>query len=278
MKNSLLWMVIAMIAITFTSCSNDNEESVNLAEQVAGQYKGFAYASFTYSSTPLTYTDENVTITSNNDGTVNLTFESGAWGTYSINNATAKLENGSYTFTGNGSVSITSHAGSSSYDFTSEVTLTSEKILIIDISLPSVMGGTTIKFTSGDAPDSWNLVGTYKGKTTATFKYSTTPMEYEDDVLTVTVNADDNTTLNINLENSTWGTYEVSNMEVTKVDGVYSFTGSGTVSMGMTEDSKKDYDFTVTGTVSDDKVMNVTFSIPSVMGGTTLTYVSSSVE
>jgi len=53
MKKNFLWMTIAMIAVMCVSCSNNDDEFVNLAQKVAGVYKGDVSATFKYSPAPL---------------------------------------------------------------------------------------------------------------------------------------------------------------------------------------------------------------------------------
>lgn len=151
MKKNFLWMTIVMIAIMCASCSNNDDEFVNLAQKVAGVYKGDVSATFKYSSTPLTYTDESLTVTSNEDGTANLVFESGEWGTYEIKNMQISEANDVYSFSGSGAVSIGMEEDSKkSYDFTVTGTLNTSKVMNITFSIPTVMGGVTLTFISSE--------------------------------------------------------------------------------------------------------------------------------
>ena len=67
------------------------------------------------------------------------------------------------------------------------------------------------------------------------------------------------------------GTFNVLKANVTKSGNDYKFTGNGTVSMGM-ESNKKDYAFTMTGTINTMKdSFSIIFNTPAVMGGLTIT-------
>lgn len=87
--------------------------------------------------------------------------------------------------------------------------------------------------------------------------------------MTLTANGDG--TVKVVFESASWGTYAVESASATKEGDEYIFTGSGTVSMGM-GDATSDYDFTVSGktnTAKDD--YSITFNVPAVMGGLTVT-------
>ena len=152
MKKNFLLMAITMIAIMCASCSNNDDEFVNLAQKVAGDYKGDVSATFKYSPTPLTYADEKITVTSNEDGTANLVLESGEWGTYEIKNMQVAEASDVYSFSGSGKVSIgMAEDSKKSYDFTLAGTLNSSKVMNITFSVPAVMGGVTLTFISSAA-------------------------------------------------------------------------------------------------------------------------------
>ncbi len=118
------------------------------------------------------------------------------------------------------------------------------------------------------------LAGTYEGYTSASFTYVTDPMITSDESFTLTAN-DDGTTLTLSYVSETWGTFTFSSVSATLSDGVYTIEGEGSTVMGMSSDSSSEYDATVSGTISEDKSdFAVTFTVPSVMGGLTVTFYS----
>ncbi len=87
------------------------------------------------------------------------------------------------------------------------------------------------------------LSGIYKGYTDADCTYFQNRYT-DDESLNVTANGDG--TLAVLFESAAWGTFKVDKATVRKNGDNYTFTGEGTVSMGM-GDNVKDYAFTMTG-------------------------------
>ena len=122
-----------------------------------------------------------------------------------------------------------------------------------------------------------NIAGEYSGNTIVSFKYSTTPYSYTDDKLLITDNADG--TVNADFTNSIWGQFSVKEMEVKSDGDKYFFDGSGQVSMGMSEESKKSYDFTLNCTYDRvAKKVSAEFNIPVVMGGVSISFTSNAAQ
>ena len=112
------------------------------------------------------------------------------------------------------------------------------------------------------------VAGSYTGTVSVDFAYGS--MEYEDQTVTLTYLTSD--TVNISYTSDTWGEFTVTGAQVGS-SNPYSISGSGTVSMSMSGDSASEYDFTVEGSVdSDTEACTLTFTIPSVMGGVTVTF------
>lgn len=121
----------------------------------AGTYNGYTSAVFSYNPTPTVTEGEKVTVTANEDGTVNVVLVSGAWGTTTVSNATATVaEDGTYTFAGSGiSVIMSAHTGTTNnYDCTLTGTTTVDKESVEMVFILSIMGGTTVTFHEGNAP------------------------------------------------------------------------------------------------------------------------------
>lgn len=127
-----------------------------VAKMVAGSYSGWSAGSSNYFTN---YGAENtsVKITANEDGTVNVAYTSETWGNVTIENVTVEqAEDGSFTLAGKGTFTM-GMAGSAAKDYDCELTgtISSDKeTYTIDFKLPAVMGGLTITFQNGTAPES----------------------------------------------------------------------------------------------------------------------------
>ena len=121
-----------------------------------------------------------------------------------------------------------------------------------------------------DTPAWETLAGEYADWTSATFKYSATPMATDNEKLTFSVA---NGKLNVELASNQWGTATFSNVTVTQEGSNFKLTGAGSAQLGMHGGSSKAHDCTLAATVSKDKKkMNVIITYPAVMGGTTVTF------
>lgn len=123
---------------------------------VAGTYTGGIYANMSYAQKFQPTADQSISIaTTEGQETVSVTFNNSTWGTFFFPAVTVqKNDDGSYTLSGEGSVAMPNrHAtdGStvSTYDAVFSGTITNGN-LVADLSVPSVMGGTTILFNPAD--------------------------------------------------------------------------------------------------------------------------------
>ena len=116
-----------------------------------------------------------------------------------------------------------------------------------------------------------NVQGNYKGYTLADFKYTEIPMTTPDESVILTANADG--TSSVSYASNKWGTFTISDAVVAVNGDIYSIQGKAKTVMGMSEESKKEYDCEVKGTISKDKkTVSFLFKVPSVMGGVTITF------
>lgn len=116
-----------------------------------------------------------------------------------------------------------------------------------------------------------SIQGTYKGYTVAEFKYTEIPMITPDESVVLTVDADG--TSSISFASSKWGTFSMVDVQVSVKEDIYSIKGQGKTVMGMSEESKKEYECELEGTMSKDKkTVNFVFTVPSVMGGLKVTF------
>lgn len=281
-KTSIKYLfMVAALAIGFQSCSSDDDEETPASQSVAGSYSGYSSASFKYSSTPMCANGESVTITSNTDGTANVTFTSGTWGTTTISNASVALSGSNYSLTGSGSTSITGHGGSAStYDCTLAGTISSDKKTYNLAFTMGFMGGTTVTFINGEATPAMLLQGSLSGTNTMVMKYMPNGIDYTDQTVSITANEDG--TINLTSKfvstgddgtQTEMGNITLQNVSLTEDGDNYTFSVSGaTYNMGMSG-TLSEYACDVTGTISKDKkTFSIVFTLPAVMGGTTITF------
>ncbi len=258
-------LTLSVAAVCSASC-RDNGRMPSVAD-IAGNYKGYTLAGCAYFQNTCT-AGETVTVAENADGTANVTFTSGSWGEFSIPNARMSENGGTYTLTGSGQTKMGMGGNVSSYDCTYTAVIEFRQKAQMQFKVSGVMGGLTIDFTTGEAPADLLLAGTWEGYTNAGCTYFQNRYT-DDESLKMTANGDG--TLAVVFESATWGTFRVTKAVVTKSGDEYTFTGDGTVSMGM-GDNVKDYAFTMTGTsnaAKDD--FSIAFNAPAVMGGLTIT-------
>lgn len=122
-----------------------------------------------------------------------------------------------------------------------------------------------------DNTPAWeSLAGEYTGWTSGAFKYSATPMATDNEKLAIAVSEGK---MSVQLTSNQWGTATVSDVTIVEQGNDYKLSGTGSATLGMHGSEAKAYDCTMEGTVSKDKkTVNVTFTYPAVMGGTTITF------
>ena len=267
-------LFIVPALVTMAACSNDDDIAKNLADEIKGEYAGYTLSSSNYFSNMVT-TDENVTITATSTlNQVDITYISETLGTTTISGAVVSGSNGDYTITGTGHAEM-GHGGSTSiYDCTVAGTI-ANGVADLTFKYPTVMGGFTIEFLQGEIPATVVLPGNYTGYVNAVAQYFPTGMKSDDQSLTITLN--DNEQYSLKYTSDTWGTFNFDDIEVKTDDkGSFMLNGSGICTMGM-NGSSKDYDCTFTATIDPEKENpEFVFTVPSVMGGLTITFYTGS--
>lgn len=259
--------ILTMAVVVLCSAACSDEKELPAVADIAGSYEGYTLAGCAYFQNTCV-TDETVTVTGNADGTANVTFTSGSWGEFSIPNAQMSESRGTYTLMGSGQTKMGMGGNVSSYDCTYTAVIESREKAQMQFKVSGVMGGLTIDFTTGEVPADLLLAGTWEGYTNVGCTYFQNRYT-DDESLKMTANSDE--TLSVVFESATWGTFKVHKATIKKNGDNYTFTGEGTVSMGM-GDNVKDYAFTMTGksnAAKDD--YSIAFNVPAVMGGLTIT-------
>lgn len=242
-------------------------------------FEGYSLGNATYFTNMLGQ-DETVAITGNEDGTVNIAYTSSTWGTGTFSNLTATKDGSNYVVSGSGKLTMSAHGSSKDYDAEVSATISSDKSTIaMTVTLPSVMGGTTLSFVNGEPTAAMILAGSYSGTNTMVMTYMPNGIDYADQTTTITANEDG--TINItskftSTEDGTtteMGNITLNNVTVTEDGDNYTFSVTGaTYNMGMSG-TLSEYACDVTGTISKDKsTFSIVYSLPAVMGGTTITF------
>lgn len=265
MKKNLLYLMAAVLTLPlFTSCSNDDDNNggVEFNEQT---YNAWSKVVFDYGN----MFDANETLTVSKTAVV---FHSNTWGdgTFTVDEF-KQNQDGSYSVEATGTIAIAGHGASAeakSYDATVSGTITANAQTFI-ISLPSVMGGTTLFLTVGDIPEAAAVDGTYTGGTYADAKYfqKYQPTKGEKAVIKASDELDSAT---LTYTSETWGEFTFEAISITKnADGSYTLSGEGKTLMPSMKGGSTEYAATLNGTISN-KTLVATFAVPGVMGGTTI--------
>lgn len=255
---------MSIAALCSVACSDENRPTV---ADIAGSYDGYTLAGCAYFQNTCA-AGETVRISENADGSASVTFVSRTWGEFTIPDAPMSETGGVYTLTGSGQTRMGMGGNLSSYDCTYTATIDSREQARMRFAVPGVMGGLTIDFATGEAPADLLLAGTYDGYTDADCAYFQNRYT-DDESLKITANGDG--TLAVAFESATWGAFNVAKAAITKADGLYTFTGEGSVSMGMGGNATN-YPFTMSGTCDAAKESySIAFDVPAVMGGLTVT-------
>lgn len=119
---------------------------------VPGTYSGYTEAKCAYFSDKMS-DDQTITISQNSDNTFKISYTSDTWGEFTIENATAQYSNGKFTIAGDGTTQMGHNGSVSDYACTVEGTIdVAKEDPTFTFSVPTVMGGLTIIFKSGEMP------------------------------------------------------------------------------------------------------------------------------
>ena len=252
-------------AILLMAC--DKDENGSKTVDFAGNYDGYTLASSNYFQNMIS-PDETVVITKNTDGSASVSFTSATWGTFTITDAQASVSGDICSLSGSGQTQMGMGGSTSAYDCTFTAEIKSQTDARMEFSIPTVMGGMTLTFQTGEAPADLLLAGTYEGYTDADCAMF---QDRYTDGESVKLTANGDGSVKVVFESASWGTFTVESATATKEGEEYVFTGSGSVAMGMGE-STSNYDFTLSGRTNAAKDdFSIAFNVPAVMGGLTIT-------
>lgn len=259
--------VLMMLSAAVFMMACDKDENGSKTVDFAGRYNGYTLASCNYFQNMIS-ADETVVLTKNTDGTASVSFTSATWGTFTITDAQATVNGDLCTLSGSGQTQMGMGGSTSAYDCTFTAEIKSQTDARMEFSIPSVMGGMTLTFQTGEAPADLLLAGTYEGYTDADCAMF---QDRYTDGESVKLTANGDGSVKVVFESASWGTFTVESATATKEGEEYVFTGSGSVAMGMGE-STSNYDFTLSGRTNAAKDdFSIAFNVPAVMGGLTVT-------
>lgn len=280
---SLLFAAFTMTA-TMVSCGNDDNKS-NPETNTGGtgedisNYKthrtlpAWSTISFSYIDEPMYdsgikletkygYNKVNGTTISEYDS---LFFFSSVWGT------------GKFDMLKHTGVMLVAGHGKEAKPYDASVTGSIDEGKVV-ITIPGMMGGTTINLMPGDAPFGLVISKTYTVNTYSEFsvagrdfpKYQ--PTANEKVVITPSVK-DNYAKANIaftSTAQTSWGVFDFQSVEVTEADDIYTITGEGKCTMANPRDPSATpnvYTATIEGTITGDKLVG-TIKVPEVHGVT----------
>lgn len=202
-----------------------------------------------------------VSVYQNAAGETLIKFEDEQWGTgwFTVDGTHGEIS-------GEGVISMNGHSGLKEY--AADISGTNTKF---EISLPSVMGGTVVTWTYGDAPVGYIVAGNYKvsSKGASTYFQDYNPQGQD----AVSVSADEGgETVTVVYDNEAWGKATFAGITpAVNSDGSYTLKGEGTWSMAMNGGEAKDYAADLDVTVKDGQLSG-SCTAPSVMGGLSIVF------
>lgn len=268
-KNALTCLLALTVSLGFFSCSND-EETTPVVNNVAGTYTGYYEMSSKYFSGNYGI-NQSVTVVANADGTATVTYNNGETWAATLTSVAATATSDGVSLNGTGKMTMTSHGSSNEYDCALAGTISNNKSsCTLTFTLPSVMGGTTIVFKNGELETAKYLAGSYDGWSKMVMQYMPNGMTNDGDKAVLTANEDG--TVTVAYTSTAYGSCSIT-ATIAKDGGNYTLTGEGAMLMGMTAGQEKEYACQLAGTISEDKATySIALTLPSVMGGTTITF------
>lgn len=168
MKKAGLLLMLSLSVLAMPSCSKDEDEKnepkqrtetpqqdTPLADTlIAGTYAGWTNVSSQYFQS-MTSDNDTVVIAANGEGAVSLSYTSATWGKARFENVTIGKGNNEYTLgETNGTIRMSNRGVENDYGAVLKTAAISldKSTYNVEIFVADVMGGTTIAFQQGVAP------------------------------------------------------------------------------------------------------------------------------
>ena len=262
---------------TVVTMNADDVQSVTFEQAgISGTYEGWTSASAAYFQGMVNKGDW-VVIDATGDGAARLTYTSQTWGVAVFEGIAVSEDADHYTLgETDGTITMSGHGGTNDYAATLVSGTVGKQTGSCDIVVkaPSVMGGTTMTFSTENLPAALAVEGSYDGWTSASAVYFQNMNNNGDSVTLAAASA---TTVNLTYTSQTWGTAQFKGVSITETADGYTLSteAESTILMpGMGGGEAKEYACSFEGgTLSADLTgYTFTFKAPAVMGGTTMTF------
>ncbi|MBQ3634102.1 MAG: hypothetical protein II951_00590 [Bacteroidales bacterium] len=274
-----LMMATLTAGATMSSCDKDDDEDIS--DSVVKAYsdnglKSADAASYSLASSKYfkdMFTDETgnaISISKLNAEAVSVSFTSKTWGEFSIDTVKILSSDGAYALSGNGTCKMAGMNGKvSEYAASFSAKMSAGVLSDVAFSAPSVMGGTTVYYLTGEAPAGYVVAGSYGTYSKANSKYFS-DMLTEEKANCLSLKAVENgSKVSVSFSSEKWGTFSVEAATVSKEGDKYVIEGNGSCEMAGMSGQVSTYEVSVKGTINGKSTV-VDFSIPAVMGGTTV--------
>ena len=249
--------------------------NANADVTVVGTYNGWTEAGSQYFSGMVNNGDK-VDVTANEGGTVKVVYTSTTWGTATFDTVSVSADENGFSFAEAEGTSLMAGMGGQAREYAAILTgatmSNNKQSYTFTISIPAVMGGTTVVFKEGSAPINKLIAGTYNGWTNASSTYFS---DRTNDGDKVEITATENGTIKVVYTSTEWGTATFEGVTIVENDEDYELEeANGTIEMQSMGGGMNEYD-AVLSTASINKegeTFNFTFSVPAVMGGVSLVF------
>lgn len=119
-------------------------------------------------------------------------------------------------------------------------------------------------------PSVADIEGNYNGYTLASCAYFKNNCTEDE---TVTIQENEDGTAKVTLASKSWGTLEAGNAALTVTGDIYLLSGNAKAQMGM-GGNVSEYDCTFTCQITPSESAEMRFSVPGVMGGLTIDFIT----
>jgi len=159
MKKSVFLRLLAVMVLV--ACEKP-EELVPVEQAAEGVYAGWTNATAAYFPDGMANDGDSVVVTAVKDGIVKVDYRSTTWGTALFSSVAVSESEGGYTFSeSEGTITISlggsPHGGAAPKEYAAilkqGLVSSDKKSFTFVISAPAVMGGTTLTFKDGTAPE-----------------------------------------------------------------------------------------------------------------------------
>ncbi len=227
-KFMAMLMAASLLAGFTTACDDDDDDNTTedyAAAVVAKTYGTYSLANAAYFKGMFTdEEDGSIKLTKIDANYVSVNFTSNTWGEFAIDSALVLKTDTSYLITGNGTVAMAGHGGTSNYDVKLNASVNGENT-VFAFSVPTVMGGTTVVVYNTQPAASLVVANSYAG----TLSAEVMGTACGDTATTVKIAYASDNLVNITLPGYTYktmamGAVVVEGVSVSESNGVYTLT------------------------------------------------------